>query len=109
MRAPTTGADGFIIVWDTAKWEPTGAPIILPGEVYSAVLGPAGKVLAASSELSEGVRFFDIESGRAFGDGIDLPSPAVSIDLHPDNDKLVMPIPQTDIDANKNLKQNNGY
>jgi WD40 repeat protein/Tfp pilus assembly protein PilF len=86
----TTGADGLIIVWDTAKWEPTGAPIILPGEVYSAVLGPAGKVVAASSELSEGVRFFDVESGRAFGDGIDLPSAALSIDLHPDNDKLVV-------------------
>ena len=86
----TTGADGLIVVWDTAKWEPTGEPIILPGEAYSAVIGPAGKVVAASSEFSEGVRFFDIETGRAFGEGIDTPSAALSIDLHPSNDKLVV-------------------
>jgi WD40 repeat protein/Flp pilus assembly protein TadD len=86
----TTGADGFIIVWDTAKWEPIGVPIILPGEAYSAVIGPAGKVLAASSELSEGVRFFDIFTGRAFGEGIDLPSAALTIDLHPSNGRLVV-------------------
>ncbi|PYK29596.1 MAG: hypothetical protein DME57_09825 [Verrucomicrobia bacterium] len=86
----TTGEDGFVIVWDTAKWEPTGQPIILPGAAYSAVIGPAGRVIAASSELSEGVRFFDIASGRAFGEGIDLPSAALSIDLHPANDRLVI-------------------
>ncbi|MFL6589548.1 MAG: hypothetical protein ACJ8M4_05190, partial [Chthoniobacterales bacterium] len=86
----TTGVDGAIIVWDTAKWEPTGQPMILPGEAYSAVIGPAGKVLAASSEQSEGVRFFDIASGRAFGGGIDTPAPALTIDLHPDSDKIVV-------------------
>ena len=30
----TTGADSAIIVWDTAKWEPVGLPVILPGEIY---------------------------------------------------------------------------
>ncbi|MFL6585077.1 MAG: hypothetical protein ACJ8KU_11240 [Chthoniobacterales bacterium] len=86
----TTGADGTIVVWDTAKWEPISGPIILPGEVYSAVIGPADRVIAASSEFSEGVRFFDIATGRAFGEGIDLPSAALSIDLHPSSDKLVI-------------------
>jgi WD40 repeat protein/tetratricopeptide (TPR) repeat protein len=86
----TTGEDGLIMVWDTAKWEPTGSPIILPGAAYSAVIGPAGRVVAASSEFSEGVRFFDVESGRPFGDGIDTPAEALSIDLHPSNDRIVI-------------------
>jgi WD40 repeat protein/tetratricopeptide (TPR) repeat protein len=86
----TTGADGLIIVWDTAKWQPTGEPIILPGAAYSAVIGPTGQVVAASSEQSEGIRFFEIASGRVFGKGIDTPSPALSIDLHPSNDRLAV-------------------
>ncbi|MFL6567935.1 MAG: hypothetical protein ACJ8LI_02110 [Chthoniobacterales bacterium] len=86
----TTGADGAIVVWDTAKWQPVSGPMILPGEVYSAVIGPADRVVAASSELSEGIRFFDIATGRAFTAGIDLPAAAVSIDLHPDSDRLLI-------------------
>ncbi len=86
----TTGADGQIIVWDTAKWQPVSAPIVLPGEVYAAVIGPADRVLAATSEFSDGIRFFEIASGRPFTDGIDLPSTALSLDLHPSADTLLI-------------------
>ncbi len=86
----TTGADGQIIVWDTAKWQPVSAPIVLPGEVYAAVIGPADQVVAATSEFSEGVRYFEIASGRLFTNGIDLPSAALSLDLHPSADTLLI-------------------
>ena len=86
----TTGADSAIIVWDTAKWQPVSAPIVLPGEVYSAVIGPNDQFVAATSQLSEGVRFFDISTGRAFGDGFDTPADAITVDLHPSGDALTV-------------------
>jgi Tfp pilus assembly protein PilF len=86
----TTGADSTIIVWDTAKWEPVGVPLILPGEIYSAVIGPNDQFVAVTSQLSEGVRFFDISTGRAFGDGFDTPADAITVDLHPSGDALTV-------------------
>lgn len=86
----TTGADSSIVVWDTTTWAPTGAPIVLPGEVHSAVIGPNDQFVAATSEFSDGVRFFEISSGRTFGDGIDTPAEAVTVDLHPSGDAIVV-------------------
>jgi WD40 repeat protein len=86
----TTGADGSIVVGDTATWEQTGATMLLPGEIKSAVIGPNKQFVAATSELSNGVRFFEIETGRPFTDGIDLPAEAVSVDLNPDGDVLAI-------------------
>jgi len=86
----TTGADSAVIVWDTAKWQPVGAPIVLPGEIYSAVIGPNDQFVAATSQLSEGVRFFDISTGRLFGDGFDTPADATTVDLHPSGDALTV-------------------
>src|SRR5947207_12806171 len=86
----TTGADGTILVWDTAKWETTGEPIMLPGEIRSAVIGPNDQFVAATSELSEGVRFFDISNGRMFSQGIDLPSEAMTVDIHPSGYELAV-------------------
>jgi WD40 repeat protein/Tfp pilus assembly protein PilF len=86
----TTGADGSIVAWDTATWKQTGTTMLLPGEIWSAVIGPNKQFVAATSQLSNGVRFFDIETGRPFTDGIDLPADAVSIDLNPDGDVLAV-------------------
>lgn len=86
----TTAADGEILVWDTTKWELTGAPMVLPGEVRSAVIGPNNQFVAASSQLSEGVRFFEISTGRQFSEGIDLPDEAMTVDLHPSGDELAI-------------------
>jgi tetratricopeptide (TPR) repeat protein len=86
----TTGTDSAIIVWNTTKWEPTGKTLILPGEIHSAVIGPNDQFVAATSQLSEGIRFFDISTGRAFGDGIDTSAEATTIDLHPSGDALAV-------------------
>ena len=86
----TAGTDSAIVTWDTAKWEPIGEPIVMPGEIHSAVIGPNDQFVAASSQLSEGVRFFDLATGREFGNGIDLPAEAITIDLHPSGDALVV-------------------
>jgi len=86
----TGGADGTIVVWDTAKWEQTGVTMMLPGEIYSALIGPNNQYVAATSQLSEGVRIFDMTSGRMFGPGIDTPSEATTIDLHSNGDRLVV-------------------
>ena len=85
----TTGTDSQIIVWDTTTWQPTGRPLILPGEVHSAVIGPNDQFVGATSQLSEGVRFFDLSTGRPFG-GIDMPTEAVTVDLHPSGDALAV-------------------
>lgn len=86
----TAGVDGLVSIWDTATWKPTGATIILPGEVFSAIIGPNNQFVAASSQLSDGVRFFDIETGRDFQFTIETPGDAVSIDLHPSGDALAI-------------------
>lgn len=86
----TTGADGSIVVWDTATWQQSGKTMVLPGEVRSAVIGPNDQFVAAASQFSGGVRYFEIATGRMFTDGIDLPADAVSIDLHPSGDVLAV-------------------
>src|SRR4051812_6673250 len=86
----TTGTDSSIVVWDTVKWQPTGVTMMLPGEVHSAVIGLNDQFVAATSELSEGVRFFDISTGRMFSQGIDLPAEAMTVDLHPSGYELAV-------------------
>lgn len=86
----TTGADGLVAIWDTATWQSTGATIILPGEARSAIIGPNDQFVAACSELSGGVRFFEIETGREFNFGIELPAEALTIDLHPSGDVITI-------------------
>lgn len=86
----TTAVDGEILVWDTAKWETTGTPIVLPGEIWSAVIGPNNQFVAATSQLSEGVRYFEISTGRAFTEGIDMYAEAMTVDLHPSGDTIAI-------------------
>lgn len=86
----TTGADGAVIVWDTATWQPNDAPIVMPGEVWSAVITPDNQFVLATSLLSRGVRIFEIATGRPFTDGIELPTDAVSVDIHPSGETIVV-------------------
>lgn len=86
----TTGADGTIVVWDTAKWQQTGETMMLPGEIYSAVIGPNDEFVAATSELSGGLRGFEISSGRMFGPGVDTPSEATTVDMDPTGQSIVL-------------------
>ena len=86
----TTGADGTIVVWDTTNWKQSGETMMLPGEIHSAVVGPYNQYVVATSELSAGIRVFEISSGRMFGPGIDTPSEATTLDLHPNGGTLVV-------------------
>ena len=54
------------------------------------MIGPNDQFVAVTSQLSEGVRFFDISTGRAFGDGFDTPADAITVDLHPSGDALTV-------------------
>jgi hypothetical protein len=65
-------------------------PLILPGEVHSAVIGPNDQFVGATSQLSEGIRFFDISTGRPLGNGIETPAEAVTVDLHTSGDALAV-------------------
>jgi WD40 repeat protein/tetratricopeptide (TPR) repeat protein len=86
----TSGIDGTIVVWDTAKWQPTGETMMLPGEIHSALIGPNDEYVAASSELSAGVRVFEISSGRMFGPGLDTPSEVTTIEMNPPGEIMVV-------------------
>lgn len=86
----STGEDGSLVVWDTATWQQTGTTAMLPGGIRSAIIGPNKQFVAAISELSDGIRVFDIATGRPFTDGIYLDSPALTLDIHPSGDVLVV-------------------
>jgi WD40 repeat protein/tetratricopeptide (TPR) repeat protein len=86
----TAGADGTIVVWDTSKWQQTGETMMLPGEIYSALIGPHDDYVAATSELSAGLGVFEISSGRMFGGGVDTPSEATTIDMDPTGQSVVL-------------------
>lgn len=89
-RLVTSDADGAIIVWDTATWQQTGATAVMPGEVWSAVISPDNQFVLAASAISRGVRVFEIANGRAFTDGIELPSDALSIDIAPSGEVVLI-------------------
>jgi WD40 repeat protein len=86
----TAGADGAIVAWDTATWRQTGATMVMPGEVWSAVIGPDNEFVLAASLLSRGVRIFEIATGRPFTDGIEMPTDAVSVDINPSGEVVAI-------------------
>jgi hypothetical protein len=86
----TTGVDGKMVVWDTATWQSTGGTMVMFGEVQSALIGPNDQFVVGTSQLSGGVRFFEIKTGREFAIGIELPAEALSIDIHPSGDVLTI-------------------
>lgn len=86
----STSADGSICVWNTTTWQPMGSPMVMPGEVWSAVITPDNHFVLATSLVSRGVRIFDLLTGSSFTDGISLPSDALSLDLSPGGDLLVV-------------------
>src|SRR4051812_24421637 len=85
----TAGVDGTIVVWDTAKWQQTGETMMLPGEIHAALIGPNDEYVGATSELSGGLRIFEISSGRMFGPGMDTPSEATTVDIDPTGKSVV--------------------
>lgn len=89
----TTGADGSIVVWDTATWKQAGATMIMPGEVWSAVISPDNEFVLATSLLSRGIRIFEISTGRPFTDGIEMPVDAVSVDINPSGEVIAVASP----------------
>lgn len=89
-RLVTSSGDGAIIVWDTATWQQTGATAVMPGEVWSAVISPDNQFVLATSQISRGVRVFEIANGRPFTDDIELPCDALSVDIAPSGEVLLV-------------------
>lgn len=89
-RLVTASADGSIVVWDTATWQQTGGTMVMPGEVWSAVISPDNRFVLATSLISRGVRIFEVATGRPFTEGIELPTDAVSVDIHPSGETVVV-------------------
>jgi starch-binding outer membrane protein, SusD/RagB family len=66
---------------------------------YGPVRAPADFIEERFRELSaEGDRFWTLKRYQLGVSGYDY-----------DNDRLILPIPQSEIDVNKNLVQNGGY
>ena len=89
-RLVTGATDGSIFAWDTTTWQSTGAPMILPGELTSALIGPNDQFVVATSSESGGVIFIEIATGREFADDIDMPSQVLCVDLHASGDLLAI-------------------
>ena len=88
-RLVVAGEDSQATVYETATWKPVGIPVVLPGQVFAAAITADNRFLVASSFLVNAVQFFEIESGRALGPGLTIPSQATCVDYHL-QDKVVI-------------------
>ncbi|WP_237705461.1 WD40 repeat domain-containing protein [Chthoniobacter flavus] len=79
-RMVVTGDDVQAVVYDTKTWKPVGTPVLAPGPVFSAVITEDNRFLAITSLLLEAVQFFEIDSGRPLGEGVNLHTQATCID-----------------------------
>jgi hypothetical protein len=57
----------------------------------------------------EGNRFWDLMRLQRSWTKIKNQDPLATVDVTPGNTNLLFPIPQTEMDANPNMKQNPGY
>jgi WD40 repeat protein/tetratricopeptide (TPR) repeat protein len=79
-RLVVAGEDGQAVVYDTATWQPVGVPILMPGPIFSALITGDNGFLTVASLLHDVVQFFDLNTGRAVGSGVPLPSQATCVD-----------------------------
>jgi WD40 repeat protein/Tfp pilus assembly protein PilF len=81
-RLVVGGEDGQAAVYDTATWKPVGTPVLLPGAIFSAAITEDNRFLVVASFLLNAVQFFDIETGRPLGPGLNLPSQPTGVDYN---------------------------
>jgi tetratricopeptide (TPR) repeat protein len=79
-RLVVTGVDAQAVVYDTATWKPVGRPVLASGTVFSAAITEDNRFLVISSFLMDAVQFFEIATGRALGEGLNIHAQATSVD-----------------------------
>lgn len=79
-RIVVTGDDLKAVVYDVATWQPIGPPILLPGIGYSVAMTEDNRFLIATGFLLNGVRYFDLNTGRPLGEGYNADVQATCVD-----------------------------
>lgn len=87
-RLVVGGEDAQAAVYDTATWKPVGVPVLAPGPVFSAAITEDDQALVIASLLLDAVQFYEVNTGRALGDGLTIPAQATCVDYMP-LDKVV--------------------
>jgi WD40 repeat protein/Flp pilus assembly protein TadD len=79
-RIVVIGDDLQAVVYDAVTWKPIGRPILLPGIGYSAAMTQDNRFLIATGFLLNGVKYFDLNTGRPLGEGYNIEAQATCVD-----------------------------
>jgi tetratricopeptide (TPR) repeat protein len=79
-RLVVAGEDALAVVYDTATWKPVGKPVLAPGQVFSAAITEDDRFLIVSSFLLEAVQFYEIATGRALGEALNVHTQPTCVD-----------------------------